>query len=119
MSRRAHPTDDRDVYQTVILSLLALGLMLLVVGIKAPVGVAIAGYVFVGMAVVAKAVLLYNSVTNGPGKPPHAPPAASPPCQPQPAPLPGPDLVQTRSGHKPANRELPADRPHPWRTWGG
>jgi hypothetical protein len=44
-----------------------------------------------------------------------------PPWQPQPAPL--PDLVplRTRSGHKPipVNRELPMDRPHPWRTWEG
>jgi|GEM_PF-5514669 len=44
------------------------------------------------------------------------PPPAGPP---QPAPLPQPDLVRTRSGHKPLNRELPMDRPHPWRTWEG
>lgn len=51
---------------------------------------------------------------------PYSPPPASPgPLQPQPAPLPEPDLVQTRSGHKPVNRELPADRPHTWRTWEG
>jgi hypothetical protein len=52
--------------------------------------------------------------------PPHEPPSGpAQPWQPQPAPLPDPDLVQTRSGHKPLNRELPADRPHPWRTWEG
>ncbi len=50
------------------------------------------------------------------------PPPSGPPrpyTQPQPAPLPRPDLVQTRSGHKPLSRELPMDRPHPSRTWEG
>lgn len=53
-----------------------------------------------------------------PYDPPEAPPA---PWQPQPAPLPQPDPVHVHGGHKaiPVNRELPIDRPHPWRTWEG
>lgn len=51
---------------------------------------------------------------------PHGPPPTTPgPSQPQPAPPPEPDLVQTHSGRKRVNREIPGDRPHPWRTWEG
>lgn len=49
------------------------------------------------------------------------PPRPAPPLQPQPAPLPDYPPSGPRSGHipVPVNRELPADRPHPWRTWEG
>jgi hypothetical protein len=48
-------------------------------------------------------------------QPPDFPPGEQLPVPPLPEPLP----VRTRGGHKPLNRELPMDRPHPWRTWEG
>lgn len=114
------PTGDEGVYKSVILSLAAFGLMLVLIGMKNLPGLVAAGYVFIGMAVVARLVLFYISVTNGPAEPPHTPPAGPPrPYLPQPSPLPRPDQPLARSGHKPVNREVPADRPHPWRTWEG
>lgn len=52
----------------------------------------------------------------------HEPPSTgSDDWEAQPSPLPDPNLVRARGGHKPlpVNRELPMDRPHPWRTWEG
>jgi hypothetical protein len=45
-------------------------------------------------------------------------PPPPPPCQPQPSPLLDPLPVRSRSGYVPipVNRELPCDRPFPWRT---
>jgi hypothetical protein len=56
-----------------------------------------------------------------PPPPPYQPPPPPPPYQPQPSPLLDPLPVRSRSGYAPipVNRELPMDRPHPWRTWEG
>lgn len=53
----------------------------------------------------------------------YRPPPDFPPAEQLPAPVPQPDPLPLRTlgGHKPlpVNREAPADRPHPWRTWEG
>lgn len=94
----------------------------LLIGLVIAVNAANGWWFLVGFVLVVAAWAVGTALVCTSGRTHHGdPPAPAPPMQPQPAPLPDYPPSGPRSGHipVPVNRELPADRPHPWRTWEG